>query len=60
MQAQAADIQPVIGYETTLLLNSLAINFTFIAKTNTGLKIFIVFRVRKILALTIFQTCKVT
>ncbi len=38
MQAQAADIQPVIGYETTLLLNSLAINFTFIAKTNTGLK----------------------
>ena len=31
-QAKAAGIQPVIGYETTLLLDGLAINFTFIAK----------------------------
>lgn len=37
-QAQAAGIQPVIGYETTLLLDGLAINFTFIAKTNVGLR----------------------
>ncbi|GHU41043.1 DNA polymerase III subunit alpha [Bacilli bacterium] len=38
MQAQAAGIQPVIGYETTLLMDGLAIKFTFIAKTNAGLK----------------------
>ena len=37
-QAKAAGIQPVIGYETTLLLDGLAINFTFIAKTNAGLQ----------------------
>lgn len=36
--AQAADIQPVISFETTLMVDNLAIRLTFIAKTTEGLK----------------------
>lgn len=37
IQTQAVGIKPVVGFETTLLLADLPINFTFIAKTRQGL-----------------------